>query len=90
MLALTGMVLGVAIATSCVITNAGMASVVVNLLASAPAFALLRYANRTGRYERCYLITVVAVFMIAFPILFFIDGGYTRRYGVYRPTRIPA
>lgn len=76
LLALTGMVLGVVIGISCVITNAGAVNIAVNLLASIFALAMLEYSSRTGRYERCYLITIVAVFIIAFPVLFFTAGGY--------------
>jgi signal transduction histidine kinase len=74
--AMTGLILGIIIAISCVATNAGIINIAVNLLASALAFVLLEYANRTGYYKRCYLITVIVVFIIAFPILFFTAGGY--------------
>jgi signal transduction histidine kinase/CheY-like chemotaxis protein len=40
------------------------------------AAALLVYSNRSGRYERCYLITIVTVFMVLFPVMFFSAGGY--------------
>lgn len=40
------------------------------------AAVLLLYSNKTGRYERCYLITIAAVFMVLFPLMFFSSGGY--------------
>ncbi|MDR0623564.1 MAG: response regulator, partial [Treponema sp.] len=52
----------------------------VNFLASMGSFVvaavLLLYSNRSGHYERCYLITIVAVFMVLFPVMFFSAGGY--------------
>jgi hypothetical protein len=51
----------------------------VNLLASIGSFAvaaaLLVYSNRSGHYERCYLVTIVVVFMVLFPVMFFSAGG---------------
>jgi hypothetical protein len=41
---------------------------------------LLVYATRTKRYQRAYMITVVGVFLIMFPVMFFTAGGY--KYGM--------
>ncbi len=38
--------------------------------------SLLLYSQKTGRYQLCYLLTTVCIFLIGFPILFFINGGY--------------
>ncbi|MDR0623854.1 MAG: response regulator [Treponema sp.] len=52
----------------------------VNFLASMGSFvlaaALLLYSNKSGQYERCYLITIVTVFGVLFPVMFFSAGGY--------------
>jgi signal transduction histidine kinase/CheY-like chemotaxis protein len=52
----------------------------VNFWASMASFvvaaALLAYSNRSGQYERCYLITIAVVFMVLFPVMFFTAGGY--------------
>ena len=37
---------------------------------------LLIYAVKTGNYQKCYGITIVFIFLIFFPILFFQSGGY--------------
>lgn len=76
MLAITGIVLGTLIAISGLFTHAGAINIAANLLACLLAVALLEYATRTGRYQRCYLITVVIVFIIMFPAMFFSAGGY--------------
>jgi signal transduction histidine kinase len=42
--------------------------------------ALIVYATRTKRYQIAYMITFIGIFLILFPILFIITGGY--RYGM--------
>ncbi len=50
------------------------------LAGAALAGALLVYATRTKNYQRAYIITVIAVFLILFPTMFFSVGGY--KYGM--------
>ncbi len=40
------------------------------------SLGLLVFTSRTGRYQLGYGITIVTVFMIAFPVMFFTSGGY--------------
>ena len=40
------------------------------------SLALIVYSVKTGRYQRCYMITIVLVFLIGFPVFFFQGGGY--------------
>ena len=40
------------------------------------SFSLLYYAYKSRNYQFCYFITIIAIFMILFPILFFKGGGY--------------
>lgn len=75
-LALTGIVLGVFTWASGFFTNAGPANMAVNLGTAVFGYALLRYSGRSGNYKRCYILTVVVVFIVAFPVLFFTAGGY--------------
>ena len=49
------------------IINAGIA--VLSLM-------LLFYAYYRKKYQRCYFITIVVIFMILFPFMFFKSGGY--------------
>jgi signal transduction histidine kinase len=44
------------------------------------AGALLVYATRTRRYQHAYMITVIGVFLVLFPVMFFTVGGY--KYGM--------
>jgi signal transduction histidine kinase len=75
-LCLTGAILGVFIAIANAITGAGITNVVLNLLSSLAAVALVVYANRTGRFHACYLITIIVVFVAFFSAMFFTAGGY--------------
>ncbi len=37
---------------------------------------LLVYSQKSGKYQVCYLITIICVFLLGFPVLFFMNGGY--------------
>lgn len=51
-----------------------------DLLGIVLSCALLIYATRTKRYQIAYMITVIGIFLIIFPMLFFTAGGY--KYGM--------
>ena len=40
------------------------------------SWLIMHYAVSSGNYRRCYYITIFTIFLIFFPILFFISGGY--------------
>lgn len=37
---------------------------------------LIIYSIKTGQYQRCYLITIILIFFIGFPIFFLMGGGF--------------
>lgn len=76
LLAFAGMAAGVLVAVSSIITKAGPENIFGNFGITAISYFFLHYARRTGRYHMCYWIVVVAVFLVAYPILFFAAGGY--------------
>ena len=45
--------------------------------------ALLAFAKKTGHYRTSYLITVILIFMILFPVMFFTAGGLFSGMPVY-------
>ena len=47
-----------------------------NLFASIAGALLIWRANQTGKFKHFFLITVIAVFVILFPTMFFAGGGY--------------
>lgn len=75
-LALLGIALGIVFCAVALFAGAGLVNAFANLAAAALAAALLVFAARTGRYQLCFSITVVAVFMVLFPVMFFTTGGY--------------
>lgn len=75
-LAMGGTVISLAMALVGIGAGAGLWNIAVNFISAALSYALLCYSQRTGRYQWCYLITIVAIFMVLFPIMFFTAGGY--------------
>ena len=71
-----GIAAGVVAALSALLTGVSLFNAALNLGISAGALGLLCFARRTKRYAFCFLLTVVAVFYMAFPLLFFTSGGY--------------
>lgn len=75
-LAMGGTVISLAMALVGIGTGAGLWNIAVNFISAGLSYILLCYSRRTGRYQMCYLITIVAIFMVLFPIMFFTAGGY--------------
>lgn len=75
-LAMGGAVISLAMALVGIATNAGLGNVGGNFISAALSYALLCYSQRTGRYQLCYFITIIIIFMGLFPVLFFTAGGY--------------
>lgn len=49
---------------------------VMNIGIAVLSLVLLFYAYLSKKYQRCYFVTIVVIFMILFPMLFFKSGGY--------------
>ncbi len=75
-LAIVGTIISLLAAVSVIFTKLGMENFLLNLLSAGLSCGLLVYSYRTGKYRLCYLITIVIVFMILFPAMFFSSGGY--------------
>ena len=74
--AFVGALIGLCVVASNIVIGTQPVHIALNLASSALAVFLLWYANKTGRFELCYIITIVVVFLVFFPILFFTAGGY--------------
>ena len=74
-LAIAGVGISVATMIFNLITHILIGALISALLAVLSA-GLLIYTYRTGKYRIAYFITIVAIFMIFFPMLFFASGGY--------------
>jgi len=75
-LAIGGTVISFLMAVLGAVNDGGVFNVAVNLIAAALSFGLLTYSRRSGRYQVCYMISVVGIFICIFPVLFFTSGGY--------------
>ena len=51
-------------------------NVLINFALVAISGRLFLYSYYSGKYQRCYLITIVVIFLIVFPVMFFTSGGY--------------
>lgn len=75
-LAITGIAVSFIATISCIINNEGIASTLSNFLTSFIAYGLMYYASESGRYQLCYMITIIAIFLVSFTFIFFFGGGY--------------
>ena len=50
-------------------------NVLINFALVVISGGLFLYSYYSGKYQRCYLITIVLIFLIVFPIMFFTSGG---------------
>ena len=51
-------------------------NVLINIALVAVSGGLFLYSYYSGKYQRCYLSTIVMIFLIIFPVMFFTSGGY--------------
>jgi len=75
-LAMGGTLISLLMGMLAIVINAGLINAIVNFATAILSFALLRYSYRTGRYQICYMITIIGIFICLFPIMFFSAGGY--------------
>lgn len=75
-LGMAGITIGIIISVMGVFTDAGFWNVMASLISSVLGFGQLYYIYKTGKYQQCYMFTIIIIFLIFFPILFFSAGGY--------------
>ncbi|MDR0952384.1 MAG: HAMP domain-containing histidine kinase [Oscillospiraceae bacterium] len=76
MLAIVGIGVGLLTAVANVITNSGVLPIVICLMSSVLAVALIVFTQKTGRYYAASRVTVALLFCVGFPVTFFTAGGY--------------
>lgn len=74
--AITGFLASLLAATADVINGLEWSQLVLNLAVALLAAALLWLVRATRRTQLAYVLAVVSIFMVAFPMLFFTGGGY--------------
>ncbi|MDR0451414.1 MAG: response regulator, partial [Treponema sp.] len=75
-LALAGAFISLVAAVLGSFTGAGPINGAACVLSFLLAVAFLYFSNRSGNYRVFYIITIVIVFILLFPVLFFAAGGY--------------
>ncbi|MDR0669281.1 MAG: response regulator [Treponema sp.] len=75
-LAVAGAVISLLVAALGPFTGAAPVNSLACLFSFLLAVIFLYYSNRTGRYRLFYFITIVVVFILFFPVMFFTAGGY--------------
>ncbi len=75
-LAMVGILVSFGVATASLITGSGVEAVPICYFSTLLSIGLLYYSYRSGKYQLCYMITIIAVFLIVFPIIFITGGGY--------------
>ena len=75
-LAMGGTVISLAMALVGIAVEIGLGNIIANFISAVLSFWLLCYSQRTGKYQLCYTITIVAIFLVLFPVMFFTAGGY--------------
>jgi len=75
-LAMAGTIISFLMAILGVINNEGIANIVISGISTVLSFSLLYYSYRSGRYQFCYMVTIIVIFLLLFPALFFSAGGY--------------
>lgn len=76
LLLFTGIAGGLCAAGLGMLIKDGAATPAINLTVSVLAVLLLFISDKTKKYRLCSWILVITVFMIAFPILYFLCGGH--------------
>ena len=76
LLALTGFLVSTFTFIISFINGTSLLNTAVLLSSAVLSAVLLIYSSKTGKYYICYIITIIFIFMILFPIMFFTAGGY--------------
>ena len=75
-LAFAGVLVSLAGSIAGIFISAGPYNFVLCIVAAVFAAIMLWYASVSGKYHLCYMITIICVFLLIFPAIFFNAGGY--------------
>ena len=76
LLAIVGIVTGIAVAALAMVLKENVAIVIIDLSIAVLSYALLRVAEKRKNYHLCSWIFVAADFFVFFPLLYFSCGGH--------------
>ena len=75
-MAAAGTLISLAAGVTGVFIGAGLANLLLNMITMVLSAALLLYSFISGKYQLCYTISIICIFLILFPAIFFSGGGY--------------
>lgn len=75
-LAIAGVLNCVVMVTSGILNRMGAGNIAINALIGALSLFLLIFSARTGRYQFCYTMTILVIFIGLFSLLFLTSEGY--------------
>ena len=76
LLALTGFLVSFSVFLISLLNGTSLINSGVLLSSAVLSLILLIYSSVTGNYRICYIITIIFLFMLLFPIMFFTAGGF--------------
>jgi signal transduction histidine kinase len=74
--ALTGFVVAVLGIAVNALNDGGLIQTALGVVMATRSVVMIWFARRTGKYDQARVITVVLVFLVIFPYMFFTGGGY--------------
>jgi len=75
-LAMGGILISFLMVIISVINYTGILPIIANSVSTLLSFSLLVYSYRSGKYQLCYMITIIIIFFGFFTMLFFSSAGY--------------
>ena len=76
LLAISGILIGLGMGLLNSLTTVSRVGMLMGLAIAFLAGVLLLFSAFTGKYQFCYLVTIIVVFMLGFGVFFFYSGGY--------------
>lgn len=76
LLAMAGALISALMVISSLVAAKSVPLALLNLGIGGLSAGLLYYSYASGRYQRCYLVTILFIFFLGFGFLFFSGGGY--------------
>ncbi len=82
-LAMGGTLISFSVFVLGIVNRAGTVNAIATAVSTALSFSLLMYSQRSGRYQLCYMVTVMGIFIGLFTTLFFSADGYRAGMPLY-------
>jgi len=75
-IAVAGIVISLISCVTGIVTSTGLVSILQTLAMMLFAIWALWYGNVSGRYQFCYIVVIICIFLLLYSALFFNTGGY--------------